>query len=466
MYILKELSFQPNKAKGKNIIVSGENLQAMAALHKYKGQVDLIVTDPPYNTGKDFRYNDKYTNWAEFMQPRLQMMKQMLKENGVLAICIDDRELFCLGMLLNEVFGEENRIGIINWQKAYSPKNDSRHLSSATEYILVYAKNKEKAKTNLPDRTNSMNSKYKNPDNDPKGPWASDNPCASRITPKDRYAIQSPFSGALHYPGAGSWRYPKKSMKMHLEAWGSKYTEQDIKDGRAKALVIKGAQIPPIPTGQSLNNNPIVPSSVQEDEVIKMSEKKATIISDTKPIPIIHFLKSGYGRPRIKRYLADVKQGKVPLTYWANDNYDELFRLGSQSWPYEESGHSQTGINELDYIVGKGHNLKTVKPIKLIQKVIQLWCPGGGIVFDPFAGSGTVGHAVIELNEISNSNRSFILVEKGETGDEYAKTLTRERIKRAITGERIGKDGIARVLEPPIVNGFEFWEAIATPIFQ
>ena len=147
--INKKLSFNVEKSMGKNILVDGENLQAMVTLYKYKGQIDLIITDPPYNTGKDFRYNDKWdtdpndpdlgevvtiedgsrhTKWMKFMLPRIQMMRAMLKSNGVLAICIDEREFFHLGMLLNEVFGEENRVGIINWQKSYAPKNDSTHL--------------------------------------------------------------------------------------------------------------------------------------------------------------------------------------------------------------------------------------------------------------------------------------------------------------------------------------------------
>ena len=120
--IIKKLSYKEDIKK--NILIEGENLQAMVTLFKYRGAVDLIVTDPPYNTGNDFRYNDKWdsdpndpylgelvkledgsrhTKWMKFMLPRLQMMKSMLKPGGVLAICIDDRELFHLGMLLNEV---------------------------------------------------------------------------------------------------------------------------------------------------------------------------------------------------------------------------------------------------------------------------------------------------------------------------------------------------------------------------
>ena len=477
--INKKLSFNVEKSMGKNILVDGENLQAMVTLYKYKGQIDLIITDPPYNTGKDFRYNDKWdtdpndpdlgevvtiedgsrhTKWMKFMLPRIQMMRAMLKSNGVLAICIDEREFFHLGMLLNEVFGEENRVGIINWQKSYAPKNDSTHLSSATEYILVYAKNKEQTKTGLLGRTEQMNAKYKNPDNDPEGLWRDDNPVARTKSDKDRYAIQSQFTGALHYPGTGSWRNTKRNMKSFLEAWGSKYVEKDLGEGRPKALVIKGATIPHVPEDQNLDNNPVVTLECEKNEIVTKAEQKAVNIRNTKTMPELYFLRNGYGRPAIKRYLKYVKQGKVPLTFWADEDYDEIFELDCQSWTYEESGHSQTGIKELDYIMGKGHDFQTVKPLKLIEKIIQLWCPSNGIVFDPFAGSGTTGHAVLELNELSGTRRNFILIEKGEDDDKYAKTLTRERIKRAITGERVNKAGELQILEQSISNGFEYWE--------
>src|SRR6266487_3585424 len=102
------------------------------------------------------------------MFPRLQLMHKMLKNNGVLAICIDDNELFNLGKLLDEIFGEENRIAIINWQKTYSPKNQAKHISQSTEYVLVYAKNLENSKTGREERKPKTLARYKNPDNDPK----------------------------------------------------------------------------------------------------------------------------------------------------------------------------------------------------------------------------------------------------------------------------------------------------------
>lgn len=477
----QKYSYKPQKhaLDSKNIIIDGENLQAMVTLYKYKGQIDLILTDPPYNTGKDFRYNDKWdsdpndpdvgsivsledgsrhTKWVKFMLPRLQIMKAMLKPAGVLAICIDEREFFHLGMLLNEVFGEENRIGIINWQKSYSPKNDNKHLSSATEYVLIYSKDKEHAKTGLLGRTDSMNSKYSNPDNDPKGAWRDGDATVSQRVDKDRYAIQSPFTGNLHYPGSRAWINPKRSMKKFLEAWGSTYVEKDIKDGRAKALVIKNANLPLINMSQNFDNNPEVVLIEEKNAILKKSESIASKIMAQKTMPKLFFSKGGYGRPTQKRYLNEVKQGKVPITFWADEDYDELFRIGCQSWTYKESGHSQSGIQELDYVLGKGHNFQTVKPIKLMEKIIQIWCPNNGIVMDPFAGSGTTGHAVLELNKLTGAQRSFILIEKGANEDNYTKSLTRERIKRAISGERVDNNGKIKKLEKPIDEGFEYWE--------
>ena len=472
----------PPEEQSKNLLIEGENLQAMVTLYKYRGQVDLILTDPPFNTGQSFRYNDKWdtdpndpdlgsvvtkedgsrhTKWIKAMYPRLHMMRAMLKPQGVIAICVDDNELFHLGMMMDEIFGEQNRIGIINWQKAYAPKNDSRHLSTATEYVLVYAKDKSITKTGLEERSEEMNARYKNPDNDPDGPWRSDNVIRREPRDRDRYGIQSPFTGALFYPGSNSWRFPKKRMKELLELWGSTYEEKDIKDGRAKALVLKGAALPPIPEAGTydLDEHPTLSSSsLLDDPVIQTSRQKAQHIRDTQPYPLLYFGDNGDGRPSQKRYLKFVKKGKVSLTYWADEDYDEPLELGVQSWDHEESGHSQSGISELDSIIGKGHGFDTVKPLKLFKKIIQIWCPNNGLVLDPYGGSGTTGHAVLELNQESETNRRFILIEQGspEKGDKYARTLTWQRLKNVIEGKRVDRSGKVVDIAEPLGGGFEF----------
>jgi len=462
--IIDALCVGPEDAQSKNLIVEGENLQAMVSLYKYRGQVDLILTDPPYNTGNDFRYNDRWdddpndpdlgpivpadddarhTKWLRFMAPRLWMMKEMLKPGGVLAICIDHRELFRLGMLLDEIFREHNRIGVINWQKTYSPKNDKSNLSTATEYVLIYAKNIDQVETTLLARTEAMNARYKNADGDPDGDWAPKDIVAKEPRKNTVFAIQSPFTGFLHYP-EGEYRFTgdvpepskhwrgigKQDIRKSLEHWGVAFEERDLGDGRGRALVIAGSK------------TTLRGYCPDDDPVVKHAREKAFVKRGEGCWPLFYFRdnqqgEEALGRPRIKVYLNKVKRGHVPVTYWAVDDYDTPFFIESQSWNHEESGHSQSGIDELGAIIGKGHNFQTVKPLKLFTKIIQLWCQPDGLVMDPFAGSGTTAHSVLLTNATTDSDRKFVLIEQGraEKGDAYAKTLTAERVRRAITGQ-------------------------------
>jgi len=445
-------SFGSAEDQSANLVIEGDNLQAMTTLYKLRGQVDLIVTDPPYNTGTDFRYNDKWdddpndpglgdfvseddgarhTKWMKFMWPRLQLMKAMLKPNGVLAICIDHRELFRLGQMLDELFKDRRRLAIINWQKAVATKSDKKHVSTSTEYVLVYAKDEELARTGLLDRDNS---RYSNPDDDPKDEWREGNLTARTWAEKDDYAIQSPFTGELHDPaGGGAWRHPKRNVKAWLEEWGVSYVEVDLGDGRPTALMVK-------------NGTPgSVPASAR---------RAAQSVLARGQWPFIWFGRDGQGRPRTKTYLYAVKQGRVPTTWWEDDPEDEVspIQLEAISWAHEQSGRSSDGVNELTAVVGPGHGFETVKPLKLISKIIQLWCPPNGLVVDPFAGSGTTAHAILAMNAELEASRRFVMIEQGrpERGDSYARTLLAERLKRVLKGNwASGK-------QPPLPGGFSF----------
>jgi adenine-specific DNA-methyltransferase len=153
-----------------------------------------------------------------------------------------------------------------------------------------------------------------------------------------------------------------------------------------------------------------------------------------------------------KVYLSEIKAGVVPSTFWV-DEEEEPVQLDAVSWASTETGRSREGLEELDEFVGQGHNFTTVKPLKLIKKIIQIWCPQRGLVMDPFAGSGTTAHAVLELNNENGAERSFILIEQGapEAGDKYARTLTWQRLHNAVTGERPNGQR-AR----PLGGGFEY----------
>jgi adenine-specific DNA-methyltransferase len=439
--ILKELpKYSLNPLNSPNLILEGDNLHALASLYKYRNKIDLILTDPPYNTGKDFRYNDKqnklpndeelgdliksddpakHTKWMKFMLPRLILMKEMLKSTGVLAICIGEQELFNLGKMLDEVFGEENRIAIINWQKAYAPKL-SLHVSSATDYVLVYAKDLEKTKTGKLTQTEAQKTRFTNPDNDPKGPWRSTTSLIKMLNKRQIYAIQNPFSGELYYPFKGnSWRYSRKTMKPLLEEWGSEYEEKELNDGNVPGLILKGFDL------KNLEN----PS---QDPVFQQAKAKAQSIYNKKPWPRLIYLKKGFGKIRFKLYFAGVAKGVVPLTWW-----DYKLETKDVSFHHQVSGHSQAGTAELKTRVDFKGDFVGIKPLKLFLKILQLWCPPSGLVLDPFAGSGTTGEAVLQLNKETNSNRHFILIEQGnpKNGDSFSRTLLVPRLQAIITGQ-------------------------------
>lgn len=455
--------------RSRNLLIEGDNLQALASLYRERGKIDMILTDPPYNTGGDFRYNDKWdmdpndpdmgefvgsddparhTKWMRFMYPRLQMMRAMLKQSGVLAICIDSRELFHLGQMLDELFGEENRLAIINWQKSYSPRSDNRHVSTATEYVLVYAKDERIAKTGLQPRTASMDARYRNPDGDARV-WKGENFSGPKALTHQGmvYGIQSPFTGEIHYPPAGKcWRGPQSDAVRWLSEWGVDYQLTTIDDAKTRAAII-GLPVDKVRKVRAV----MIQSDLSEARAIAEARLKAG------NWPMLVFGLDGRGRPQQKKYLEDVKQGRVPMTYWADDDVDEPEfiepdLLGDVSWDHEESGHSQAGVNELTAIVGPGHGFETVKPMKLMTKLIQIWCPPQGTVLDPFAGSGTTGHAVLKLNRDTDSDRRFLLIEQGrpENGDSYAKTLTADRLRRVISGDW------RRRKQTPLGGGFTF----------
>jgi adenine-specific DNA-methyltransferase len=328
----------PPEEQTRNLLIEGENLQAMVTLYKYRGLVDLVLTDPPYNTGQFFRYNDRWDNdpndpdlgtlvtnedgsrhtkWIKAMMPRLQIMKAMLKPSGVMAICIDDNELFHLGMMMDEVFGEENRLAIINWQKT-TVKNNTKHVAATTEYVLVYARDLSLVRTGLLERSEKANSRFGNPDGDPNGSWKQGDLTGtgadSHLTAL--YAIQSPFDGKFHYPGENRcWAFEKRRMKEWLEEWGSAYVERDIGDKRTKALVIKDA---PLPGELDFH---------LENKVLAEVQRLANERQEAGAWPRLYFGMKGTAKPMAKVYYSEIKAGVVPTTFWVDEEPLELARI-------------------------------------------------------------------------------------------------------------------------------------------
>jgi len=215
-----------------NLIIHGDNLYALKALlPRYESKIKCIYIDPPYNTGNDWQYNDKvnspliktwlnktvdrddqtrHDKWLSMMWPRLQLLHELLAEDGVIFISIDDNEQHHLRAIIDEIFGEENFVANIIWQKKYSPQNDARHFSDNHDFILCYAKDKETWRPILLPRTEQQDERYKNPDNDPRGRWKSSGLDAKSYSAGGLYPITTPSGRVVHPPPGRHWAYTEE----------------------------------------------------------------------------------------------------------------------------------------------------------------------------------------------------------------------------------------------------------------
>lgn len=206
--------------KNDNLIIKGNNLIALHSLAKvYKGQVKLIYIDPPYNTGSDgFQYNDAFNHsaWLTFMKNRLEIARELLSPDGTIWINIDDNESHYLKVLADSIFGRDNFLINFIWQKKYSPSNDAKFFSDNHDHILVFAKDKRQFKPNLLPRTADMNARYRNIDNDPRGPWKPGGFSVKTYAKDYDYPIETP-SGKVVYPPEGScWQTSKQNYEKKL----------------------------------------------------------------------------------------------------------------------------------------------------------------------------------------------------------------------------------------------------------
>jgi adenine-specific DNA-methyltransferase len=231
----------------ENLIIEGDNLEVLKLLQKsYLGKVKMIYIDPPYNTGNNFIYPDDYTDslqtylgytgqvdaegkkfgtnsdtdgrfhskWLNMMYPRLYLARNLLREDGVIFISIDDGEVENLRKICNDVFGEDNFVATVIWHKMDSPKNSAIHLSEDHDYVVIYARNGEVWRPNPLQRSEEMVARYKNPDNDPRGPWLLSDLAARNYYSEGRYPITTPSGKVIPGPPAGSyWRVSQKRFQ-------------------------------------------------------------------------------------------------------------------------------------------------------------------------------------------------------------------------------------------------------------
>jgi len=386
----------------QNLFIEGDNLDALKLLQEtYLGKVKMIYIDPPYNTGKEFIYDDDFSedtasyfqrsnqkdeagqrmvantesngrfhsDWLSMMYPRLKLARNLLRDDGVIFISIDDGEVANLRRLCDEIFGGDNFVANVVWQKKYAVSSDDPGIAPMHDYVLVFQKS-ERFNRNLLSRTEKQLSRYKSLDDDPRGPWSSDNYVSNKSKserPTLWYAIKHPKTGEDVWPSEDAvWRYSKeKHEQMVIENrlyWGPNQS---------------------------------------------------------------------YQKPRIKRFLSEIQDGTVPSTWWS----------------FEDVGHNDEGQKETGELLGK-KIFSTPKPIRFIRRILDIATLKGDVILDFFSGSAACAHAVMKLNAEDAGKRKFIMVQLpeacGEKSEAYKagyETITeigKERIRRA--GQKIKQD--------------------------
>lgn len=348
----------------ENLYIEGDNLEVLKLLqHSYHGRVKLIYIDPPYNTGKDFVYHDSFANtvenyksqtkadrqsnadtsgrfhsdWCSMMYSRLRLARELLADDGAICISIDENELVNLRTLCNEIFGEKNFVVQIIWKKRSTPPND-QVIGAAHEYIVVYSKNINDLGLNLRSREGDALARYKNPDNHPKGPWVAGDLSAN--VKGGRYVASLNYP--IVNPNTGEKHYPP-----HDGNW-------------------------------------------------RFNQEKMQALLDNDEI---YFGLDGRGRPKLKRFLCDVKEGVTYTSLW------DFVPLNTQ------------GSVEMTDLFGNLAVFDNPKPVNLIVELLKLGSYKDSLVLDFFSGSGTIAHAVMRLNLSDGGSRRYIAVQLPEETD-------------------------------------------------
>lgn len=211
--LVEDTRYSYGDRKSENMLINGDNLLALKALEQdFAGKVKCIYIDPPYNTGNAFEHYDdgiEHSQWLNLMKPRLMLLRNLLSTNGSIWISIDDDESHYLKVLCDEVFGRQNFISNVIWEKKFSPSNDAKWLSDSHDHILVYAKDKEIWRPNLLPRTLEMDNRYKNLDNDYRGVWTSGDCSVKTYSASCDYPITTPSGRIVNPPSGYSWRFSK-----------------------------------------------------------------------------------------------------------------------------------------------------------------------------------------------------------------------------------------------------------------
>jgi len=436
---VKEKSIATNNNSQTHILIEGDNYHALSVLnYTHQNSVDLIYIDPPYNTGKqDFKYNDKWVDdedgfkhskWLSFMSKRLRITKQLLKEDGLFIAHIDEHESSTLNLLLDDIFGEENNLGVMVWDKK-NPKGDARGVSAQHEYLFVYAKN------------------------------------ASEVFKTEK--IQRPKKNALKIIEKANELFARKNsidIPNDLKIIARKYKlPKELLEGykREVNLEVINSEFQEWIKKQSFSGGETAYSKIDDNGDVYRLVSMAWPNKKKAPadyfIPLIHPV-TGKACP-------------IPGRGWRNppttmklllDKGLVVFGKDESVQPQRKYLLKENMFENIPSILSFGSSddsllrdmdveFENPKPVEFCKQIIEWFSPKDGIVLDFFAGSGTVAHAVLELNKNGDSNRQAILSTNNELNGNEATVL-----KKGLPKEELEEYGICRhITYPRIVKAIK-----------
>lgn len=440
--LVPEWSHTPDACtQHQNLIIEGDNFDSLRLLRStHAGRIRVIYIDPPYNTGnKDWVYNDSYvgandrwrhSQWLEFLYQRLTLARDLLTPDGVILVSINDENRSRLELLMDEVF-PGRRVGSLVW-KTRSGSNDESggRLSIDHEHVLVYGNSGFSFNGEVKDF-----SQYKNPDKDPRGRWKTGDLTKSHTyleRPNGYYPIKNPDTG-IWYPCNPSrvWAFATEAKVADPSTLRAKTMEQYIREGKVIFPELGAEEVVIWHTREELMQ------AIQDGRVPTRPKTKTPLL--TIDLPDLDFWigrRVGFGRPWFKRHLVDLQSEVRPVSSWVRgtveeENLDE-FTVGlaaQRSGTGEHSANEILGFNAFPY----------PKPLSLIKGLLTQATRSDDIVLDFFAGSGTTGQAVLELNAEDGGKRRFIMCSSTEAtvklpDKNLCRDVCAERLRRVMQG--------------------------------
>lgn len=367
-------------SKPTNFIFEGDNYHTLYTLNfTHKRKIDTIYIDPPYNTGnKSWRYNNDYidkedrfrhSKWLSFMSKRLRLARRLLKETGIIICAIDDYEFASLKLLFDEIYGEQNRLGTLVVVHNPRGRNDDKFFASQHEYVLVYAKNSDKATIHHFALNDDDKDQYKKADD------------------------ISPFAETSFIRTGNNSKRTERPNLYYPIYYNEKTNELSLTKSKGWEELLP------------LNND-------GEEKTWRWGKETFLELQATEL-----FVKKVKGKNKIykKRRLTD-NTGKKPKTVWYDSKYDA----------------SSNGIMLLQKILGKDNTFNYPKSLYAVKDILEITTDKNSLILDFFAGSGTTGQAVLELNLQDKGNRQFILCTNNE--NQICEEVTYPRIKKVIEG--------------------------------